>query len=61
MHTIVNDTVRVGDMAHWLRALAVLTEDLCSILSTHVMVHNHLSLQFQDAHDTEIHVSKTLT
>jgi hypothetical protein len=31
-----------GDMALWLRAVAVLPEDLGSILSTHMAAHNDL-------------------
>lgn len=30
-----------------LRALAALTEDLSSVLSTHVVAPNHVQLQFQ--------------
>lgn len=36
-----------GEMAHSLRALAALTKDLGSVLSTHMAAHSHLDLQFQ--------------
>lgn len=32
----------VGRMAQWLWALGAVTEDLCLISSTHMVVHNHL-------------------
>lgn len=41
-----NKPVGAGEMAHGLRVLAVLLEDLCSILSTHIAAHNYLGLQF---------------
>ena len=31
-----------GKMAQWLRVLVVLAEHLGSVLSTHIVVHNHL-------------------
>lgn len=31
-----------GELAQWLRALAALSEDLGSILSTHMQAYNHL-------------------
>lgn len=34
-------------MAQWLRALAASTEDLDSVPRTHMVVHNHLYLQFR--------------
>jgi hypothetical protein len=34
-------------MAQWLRTLAALPEDLSSVASPHVWVHNHLELQLQ--------------
>lgn len=36
------DLCRAGEAAQWIRALAVLTEDPCSILSTFLEAHNHL-------------------
>jgi hypothetical protein len=35
------------EMAHGLRALAALAEDLGSVLSTYLVAHIHLLLQFQ--------------
>jgi flagellar basal body P-ring protein FlgI len=32
----------VGEVVQWLRALAALPEDLCSISSTHMEVHNYM-------------------
>ena len=29
-----------GEMAQWFRAFAALAEDLCSVPSTHMVVHN---------------------
>ena len=37
-----------GQMTGHLRALAALAEDLDLIPSTHMVVHNHLQLQFQE-------------
>jgi hypothetical protein len=34
-------------MAQWLRTLAALTEDLGLVPSAHMVVYNHLKLQFQ--------------
>jgi hypothetical protein len=36
-----------GEMAQWLRVLAVLPEDPGSVLSTHMSVDKCLQLQFQ--------------
>lgn len=52
-------------MAQWLRALDNLAEDLGSVLSTHMVAHDGLYLQFQFSvvlytHATEIHVGKLL-
>lgn len=34
--------LRAGDIVEWLRALAVLVEDLGLIPNTHMATHNHL-------------------
>lgn len=36
-----------GQRVQWLRTLAILAEDPGSIPSTHMVLHNHLSLQSQ--------------
>jgi hypothetical protein len=36
------DKRRAREMAHWLRALRALPEVLSSILSNHMVAHNHL-------------------
>lgn len=37
-----------GDAAQWLRIIAVLTEDPCSVPNTYMMAHSCPQLQFQD-------------
>jgi hypothetical protein len=37
---------RAGEMAQWLRALAILSEVLSSIPSNHMVTHNHLQWGF---------------
>ena len=48
-------------MAHLLRALVTLPEDLSSIPTTHIAARNYLKLQFQGAwhHHTEINTGNT--
>ena len=41
-HPIKNLYIRAAEMTQWLRALAVLLEDLSSIPSTHTVVNSHL-------------------
>jgi hypothetical protein len=36
---------RPGAMAQWLRELAALAEDLCSVPSTYMATHNYLKLR----------------
>ena len=38
----MNGNSGAGEMAQWLRALAALPEVLSSILSNHMVAHNHL-------------------
>ena len=38
---------RGGEMAHQLRALAAILQDLGSVPNNHRVAHNHLQLQFQ--------------
>jgi hypothetical protein len=35
-------TLETGEMAQWLRELTALLEVLSSILSNHIVAHNHL-------------------
>jgi hypothetical protein len=42
-----NGILVAGEIAHQLRALAVLVEDLGSIPSTHMETHKHLQLQIK--------------
>lgn len=43
---LLNEFIGSGKMAQWLRALAALEEDLGLVPSTHMLVFNHLKLQF---------------
>jgi hypothetical protein len=36
-----------GEMAQWLRACVALAEEPSLVPDTHMVIHNHLSVQFQ--------------
>lgn len=57
MHTFPFKICVYMGLAHWLRALAVLAEDLVSVSSTHIrQAHNHLKLQLREILDLFRHM-----
>ena len=45
----IKNISEAGEMAQWLRALAVFPEVLSSNPSTHMVAHDHLSVKGSDA------------
>jgi hypothetical protein len=50
--------MEAGEVAHWLRALAALPEELGSISNTHMAAHNYLSVALVSGDLKTLHICR---